>query len=175
MSEHIYRHLVHELAISGTSDGRPKHEIREEIVARVHAAADDGESWAIAALERWDREGAEKDYEKAHTALNATIYITRDGRRKRKTTSYSLPKRDVATGEVTYEQKTLWDYERPQLKGKRAELAAQRGHLDDAVAIFDRIDAVWDRHPECRTARQAWEADGHSVSEVDLSALDNIA
>lgn len=168
-SESTYRQMVADLAANGHSQRRPKRDISDEIVARVHEACESGERWATDVLERWDREGAERDYEAAHGSLNTTTYIRADGTRAKKTTSYSMPQRDVASGDVVaYVQCSFWDYDRPSLLGKRAEMAAQGARIADAVAAMDQVLDAWGRHPDCATAREAWEADGRSVDEISL-------
>lgn len=166
MSESVYRQLVADLAADGHSSGRTKRDIREEIVHLVHTS---GEPWALDVIERWEREGAERDYEAAHTALNTTTYIRHDGKRVKKTTSYSTPVRASDSGEVAYVQQSFWDYERAPFVGKRNEMAAQGARIEDVVAAMDLVLAAWDRHPDALTAREAWTADGRSIDEIDLN------
>lgn len=170
MSESAYRQMVHDLAASSGAQRRPKRDIREEIVHKVHAAEAAGEPWALDVLFRWANEGAERDYEKAHGELNTTTYIRHDGTRMKKTTSYATPKRSAESGEIAFVQQTFWDYERVPFVGKRNELEAQGARIADVVAAFDAVLAAWDRNPDCRTAREAWEADGHSTDEIELAA-----
>lgn len=169
MSESAYRQLVADLATDGHSAGRTKRDIREEIVHLVHVAYATGEPWALEVMERWQREGAERDYESAHTALNTTTYIRRDGKRVKKTTSYSTPVRTSDSGEIAYVQQSFWDYERAPFVGKRNEMAAQGARIADVVAAMDLVIAAWDRHPDAQTARDAWTADGRSLDEIDLN------
>lgn len=169
MSERQYWEIVNDLVTAGHDTGRPRHEVREEIVHRVHQAHADGEQWASEVLMRWERNGADEDYGGAHKNLNTTTYIRADGRRVRKTVSYSRPVRSAVSGEIVGQQlQAWWHYSRAQLVELRRDMATQERQLADVVqAIGQLIDAM-DRHPECETAREAWEADGRSVDEIDL-------
>jgi hypothetical protein len=172
VSDTEYRQMVADLAAGGLSVARPKSDIREQIVHRVLVALDAGEQWAVEVVERWQREGAEADYERAHRALNTTTYIRRDGRRVRKTVSYSQPKRAVDTGSVVeYRQMSFWDYSLAELLDKHGEIVAQGGRLAEIAAALGLVIAAMRRHPGCRTARDAWLADGHDLGEIDLSAV----
>jgi hypothetical protein len=170
MSEHRYWTIVSDLARIGHVTGRPKGEISTEIIGKVHEAAAAGEHWAVETLARWAREGASRDYTRSHGSLNTTTYVRANGRRVRKTTSYSLPKVDSKTGDVVgHVQASFWDYEKAPFTSKRAELAAQEERISDVVAAMDQVLDAWKRSPDSKTARIAWEADGHTTTEIDLA------
>lgn len=171
MSESVYRQMVAQLAASGHSQRRPKSQIREEIVHYVEVAFAAGEHWAKEVLLRWQLEGAERDYEQAHKSMNTTTYIRKDGMRVRKTVSYSQPKRSAETGAVEeWVQGAFWEYTLPEMLNKRNELDAQDKRLVEIVAAFDVVIAAMKRHTECKTAREAWLADGHDLAEIQLAA-----
>lgn len=169
MSERKYWDMINDLASTGHDQGRPRHEIREEIVHRVHDADADGEPWAAQVLTRWQAKGADDDYGTAHKNLNKVTYIRANGRRVRKTTSYSRSIRSPESGEIVgQELQVWWGYNRAQLVDLQRDISTQERHLADVVEAIGRLVAAMDRHPECATAREAWEADGHSVDEIDL-------
>jgi hypothetical protein len=169
MSESKYWQAIHELVTQGRDWGKPKRQIADEIVVRVLADFEGGEPYAAETLQRWDREGAGRDYTRSHKSHHTTTYITRTGRRIKKTISYSRPIRAPRTGDVIGRQEQLWwGWNLAEVIEHRSEMAAQREALADIVEAHDRIIAVMTRHPECRTAREAWEADGRSIAEIDL-------
>lgn len=169
MSESVYRQWVADLASNGA---KPKHELAEEIAAHVQHAAAAGETWAYEVLSRWEREGAGKDYSKAHKELNSVTYITRDGRRKKKTASYSRPARSPESGEIVgYQMQTWWGMDRMALAELERDLAIQVDQVADSLAQVRALADAMDRHPECATAADAWIADGHSLDEIDLSEV----
>lgn len=171
MSDSQYRQLVVQLAASGHSQRRPKSQIREEIVHLVESALGQGEPWAAEVMMRWHLEGAERDYEQAHKSMNTTTYIRKDGMRVRKTVSYSQPKRSAETGAVEeWVQGAFWEYSLPEMLNKRNELDAQDKRLAEIVTAFDVVIAAMKRHPDCKTAREAWLADGHDLAEIQLAA-----
>src|SRR5688572_22539807 len=100
MTESQYWQMVNDLVATGHDAGRPKHDVREEIVHRVYAAAEAGEPWAVDTVARWSRDGADADYTRVHKGLNSVTYIRADGRRMRKTASYSRPSRATDSGEI---------------------------------------------------------------------------
>jgi hypothetical protein len=172
MSESRYWNQVRQLVDSGYAQGRPKHEIREEITHLVQAAHADGEHWAAETLMRWERDGADDDYTRVFKDMNTTTFIRADGRRTRKTVAYSRPRRSAESGEIVGRQmQAWWGMARPAVEALRHELSAQGDRIADSVAGLDRVLAAMDRHPECATAREAWEADGRSVDEIDLGEV----
>lgn len=172
MSETSYWQLVNELVTSGHEAIRPKQEIREEIIAQVHDAYSNGEAWAVETLMRWERDGADRDYTNVHKKLNHVTYITADGRRVRKTASYSMPARSTESGQIIGQQmQTWWGMTKPELVELLNSIAAQADNLAVVVQALEQLVAAMDRHPACKTAREAWEADGRSVSEIDLGEV----
>lgn len=170
MSEHPYWQKVRDLVETGHGLSQPKHEVSQAIVDLVLTADRDGELWAAEVLNRWAISGADDDYTKAFKSLNEVTYIRKDGRRVRKTVGYSRPIRSAASGEIVGRQmQALWGMGRAAVATLRNELAEQRGRLDEGLAALDSLLAAMDRHPECATAREAWEADGHNIAEIDLS------
>ena len=169
MSETRYWQAIADIVSNGRDYGKAKHQIREEIVVRVQADFEAGEPYAAEVLMRWEREGADRDYTRTHKNLNQVTYITRDGRRVRKTTSYSRPIRSPESGEIIGRQEQLWwSWSLPEVIEHRNEIAGQQEALADIVQAHDLLIATMTRHPECATARDAWEADGRSVTEIDL-------
>lgn len=172
MNENTYWQMVRDLVESGDAAGRPKHEIRQEIVHHVHAAHADGEEWAADVLTRWSESGADADYTRVNKDRNAVTYIRADGRRVRKTVAYSRPKRDAMSGAVVGRQmQAWWAMSRAAIEELRNEMAQQADRVADVVAALDLLLAAMDRHPECTTAREAWEAAGHHIGEIDLAEV----
>lgn len=170
MSESTYWDQVRRLVESGQEDRRPKHEIQEAIVHLVHAAHADGEVWAGDVLTRWSTAGAGTDYTKVYKDLNTVTYIRADGRRVRKTVAYSREMRSTVSGEIVGRQmQAWWSMSRAAIAELRNDMARQADQLGVVVEALDRLIAAMDRHPECTTAREAWEADGHDVAEIDLA------
>lgn len=167
MSEHIYRQKVADLA---AAQHAPKHEVVADIVDLVHQAHAAGEYWAAEVLARWDRTGADSDYTAAHKAMHSVTYIRGDGRRMRKTTSYSRPARSAASGEVIgMQMQAWWDMSRNELLQLRTDMRTQTDRLADVVEALDQVIDAMDQHPDCKTAREAWTATGRPLSEIDLS------
>lgn len=172
MSEHPYWQQMRDIVESAHEQHRPKHEIREEIKSLVYAADAAGERWAADVLDRWATHGADVDYTKVFKDLNTVTYIRADGRRARKTVAYSRPVVSVESGQIVGRQmQAWWGMSRTQIAALRAEQDEQRGRLADVIEALDRLLAAMDRHPTCVTAREAWEADGHDVSEIDLGEV----
>lgn len=172
MSDNTYRQIVSDMVATGHDAGRPKHDVREEIIHMVESAQEADEPWAFDVVARWMREGADRDYTDAHKALNSVTYIRADGRRVRKTASYSRPIRSVESGQIIGQQmQAWWGMSRAALYELRADVAEQHERLADVTAALDLLIEAMDQHPECGTARDAWEAAGHSVDEIDLGEV----
>lgn len=172
MTEHAYWQRVRELVQSGQDERRPKHDIREQIVHYVHSANAAGEAWAADVIGRWESAGADADYTRVFKDMNTITYVRADGRRMRKTVAYSRGMRSRASGEIIGRQmQAWWGMSRAAILELRRELYGQGERIADAVAALDQLLAAMDRHPDCATARDAWEADGRSVDEIDLSAV----
>lgn len=170
MSESKYWQIITDLVSAGADERKPKHEVAEDIITQVHTAHAQGEPWATEVIARWDRDGASRDYTDVHKKLNSVTYITRDGRRKRKTASYSRTARSAESGEVIGQQlQVWWGMSRAALYELRTDMADQVDRLSLVVEAIDQLIEAMDRHPECETAREAWEADGRSIAEIDLS------
>jgi hypothetical protein len=170
VSEHVYWNAVRSLVEEGQGRGLPKQQISDQIVVMVESAAGDGEIWAMETLARWASKGAKADYTQVFKDMNSTFYIRADGRRVRKTTAYSRPKRSKVTGDIIGRQmQSWWGMNRAAVVELRREIWAQGERIDDLVAALDQLVAAIDRHPECATAQDAWEADGRDVDEIDLS------
>lgn len=169
MSESVYRQAVADLA---SLQDQPKAQVVAEIVDLVHSAHAAGEYWAAEVLARWDRAGADADYTAAHKALNSVTYIRRDGRRVRKTTSYSRPARSESSGEIVgMQMQAWWDMSRNELEVLRNDMDDQAERLADVVKALGQLIDAMDRHPDCVTAREAWIAEGRSLAEIDLEEL----
>lgn len=169
MSEHTYWNRVRDLVETGHQQARPKHEIREEIVHLVQAAEADGEEWAAETLTRWMTSGADSDYTKVFKDQNTVTYVRKDGRRVKKTVGYSRPMRASDSGEIVARQmQAWWGMSRAAIAELRNELVGQAERMADTIAVLERLIDVMDRHPACVTAAEAWEADGHSVDEIEL-------
>jgi hypothetical protein len=172
MTEHKYWPQVRDLVESGNEQRLPKHDIRERIVHLVHAAHSAGEPWAADVLARWETAGADADYTKVFKDLNTVTYIRADGRRVRKTVAYSRPMRSQASGEIVGRQmQAWWGMSRSAILDLRREVAELSIRLSDVIAALDALIDAMTRHPEFATAREAWEADGRSVDEIDLSQV----
>lgn len=169
MTEHTYWTHVRDLVETGHEQNRPKHEVREEIVHLVHSAELAGEDWAGETLTRWAVAGADADYTKVFKDQNTVTYIRKDGRRIRKTVGYSRPMRQADSGEVIGRQmQAWWGMSRAAIRELRGELVEQGERLADVIAVLDHLIEAMDRHPNCSTAAEAWEADGHSLDEIEL-------
>lgn len=169
MSESIYRQHVAELA--GADPDRLTDEIAADLVAFVQAAHAAGEYWAAQTMQRWEVEGATRDYNRAHKAVHAVTYIRRDGTRVRKTTSYSRPVRAAESGEiVAMQMQTWWGWSRAEVAEQYAEIGLQTARIGEVRSALRQLLDVMDQHPECDTAREAWLADGRALDEIDLSA-----
>lgn len=170
MSENEYWTQVRALVDARHSAGRVKRDVSEEIVHLVHTAHADGEPWAAEVLSRWCTAGAGEDYTHIFKDLNTTTYIRADGQRVRKTVGYSRPKRDKESGEIIGRQmQAWWGMSRAAIAELRQEMFAQGERLSDVVVALDQLLAAMDRHPGALTARDAWEADGRDVGEIELA------
>lgn len=167
MSEARYWQILNELA--SESPEMTNNALADLIIGRVEAADAADEYWAAETLTRWALEGARRDYNNVHKKVHGVMCITRGGRRVRKTTSYSRPIRSDDSGEIIgYQLQAWWGFGRVQLLELRRDIAEQIERQNDSLEAIDRLIAAMERHPDARTARDAWEADGHSVSEIDL-------
>lgn len=167
-----YWNLVRQLVESGQEQNRPKHEISAAIARRVYEAIDTDEPWAGEVVARWAQGGAAKDYTEVFKDMNLVTYIRKDGRRTRKTTAYSRPMRASDDGAIVGRQmQAWWGMSRAMIFELRADLAGQDERLRETVEMLDLIGAAMDRHPECATAAEAWEADGHDLGEIDLAGV----
>lgn len=172
MRHEQYWAMVRDLAESGHEQSIPKHELTDQIVANVHAAGNRGEEWAADVLARWDAAGADGDYTKAFKEMNTVTFIRADGRRQRKTVAYSRPMRSKEDGVIVGRQmQAWWGMTRAAIAELRAELADADERMRDIIAMLDRVIAAMDRHPECDTAAEAWQADGHDLDEIDLAGV----
>lgn len=172
MSEHNYWNRVRDLVESGYDSGLPKADISEQIVHMVQSAEADGEQWAYDTLTRWAKSGADADYTKTFKDMNTVTFIRRDGRKVRKTVAYSRPQRSEADGEIVGRQmQAWWGMSRAAIAELRAEMADQRDRLSDVVKLLDALLEAMDRHPECATAAEAWQADGHSLDEIEIGEV----
>lgn len=170
MSENEYWVQVRALVESRHSAGRTKREISEEIVHLVHTAHAVGEVWAAEVLTRWNAAGAAEDYGHIFKDLNTVTYIRGDGQRVRKTVGYSRPKRDKESGAIVgWQMQAWWGMSRAAVAELRQEMFAQGERLSDVVAALDQLLSAMDRHPDALTARDAWEADGRDVGEIELA------
>ena len=169
MSENQYWQMIRDLIESGHERNEPKREIREQI---VHLVQGSDEPWAADVRMRWESAGADADYTRVFKDMNTVTYIRRDGRRARKTVAYSISTRAADSGQIVGQQmQAWWEMSRPAMEQLRADMAVQGERIGDVVTAIDRILEAWDRHPKCRTPREAWEADGHSVNEIDLGRV----
>ncbi len=172
MSQNDYWTQIRELVESGHHQGRTKRDIREEIAHLVQAAHADEEPWAAEVLTRWITNGADEDYTKVFKDMNSVTYIRANGQRMKKTVGYSRPKRSTETGAVVgYQLQAWWGMSRYAVELLRDELLSQGERLADATTMLDQLLGAWSRHPSAATARDAWEADGRSVAEIDLTAM----
>lgn len=170
MRHEQYWAMVRDLAESGHEQSIPKHKLTEQIVANVQAAHARGEQWALDVVARWDLAGADDDYTKAFKEMNTVTFIRADGRRQRKTVAYSRPMRSKEDGMIVGRQmQAWWGMSRTAIAELRAELADADERTRDIIAMLDRIIAAMDRHPQCATAAEAWEADGRNLDEIDLA------
>lgn len=171
MSESRYWQMVAEMAEETPSRASrtSNRDQANRIIQRLDEAEESGEYWPGETLTRWALEGAMRDYNKSHKKVHGITVFTRRGRKVRKTTSYSRPFRAADSGEVIgYQLQSWWGYGKIQLIELRRDLAEQGERIADVVEAISQLIAAMERHPECATAREAWEADGRSVAEIDL-------
>lgn len=167
-----YWALVRALVESGQEQRRPKRAISEQITGAVADGIENDEEWAIDTLTRWCRDGADEDYTKVFKDMNTVTYIRADGSRTRKTVAYSRPMRSQGDGQIIGRQiQAWWGMSRAAIQELRNELNGQRENLGDSLAMIDRLIGAMDRHPQCTTAAEAWEADGHDLDEIDLGGV----
>lgn len=165
-----YAERLHAQAVKVDAEGLLQGVARDELIAAVESAAVDGEYWALATLRRWAERGADSDLNKAIKNLNPATIVRTNGTRVRATAAYSRRIVDKDTIRVIGQQILLfWDMTQPELLHLRADLAGQRDVLDVRVEALDRVLSAMDRHPDKKTARDAWEADGRSITEIDLN------
>lgn len=165
-----YAERLHEMALKVHAEGMLMAGAHDELIETVQQAADDGEYWALFTLRRWAERGADSDLNKAIKNLNPATIVRTNGTRVRATAAYSRRIVDKDTIRVVGQQILLfWDMTQPEVAHLRADLAGQRDVLDVRVEALDRVLAAMDHHPDHRTARDAWEADGRSVTEIDLN------
>jgi len=167
-----YWAMVRHVVGSGQERSIPKHQLTDLIAANVAQAYEDGEEWAADVMARWAADGAAEDYTKTYKDMNFVTFIRADGRRQRKTTAYSRPMRSKDDGVIVGRQmQAWWGMSRAAIAELRAELADADERMRDIIAMLDRIIAAMDRHPQCSTAAEAWEADGHELDEIDLAGV----
>lgn len=172
MKAEQYWAMVQHLVESGQEQSIPKHQLTAQIVANVEQAYADGEGWAADIMARWAEAGAAEDYTKKFKDMNFVTFIRRDGSRQRKTTAYSRPMRSKEDGAIVGRQmQAWWGMSRAMIAELRAELAEADERMRDSIAMLDRIIAAMDRNPQCTTAAEAWEADGHELEEIDLAGV----
>lgn len=172
MSEHEYWQLVRDRAESSEDSDLTKREVSLDIVHVVHAAMSAGEPWAADVLTRWCEKGAAADFTRVSKDRNSVTYVRADGSKVRKTVAYSRPVRSGETAEIVGRQmQAWWDMSRASVEMLREEIFEQGERLADVLAALDQLLGAMDRHPECSSAREAWEADGRSVGEIDLGAV----
>lgn len=172
MRNEPYWAMVRKLVDSGQEQSIPKHDLTAEIVTNVYKADNDGEDWAAEVLDRWALAGASKDYTESYKDANHVTFIRADGRRQRKTVAYSRPMRDKADGTIVGRQmQAWWGMSRVAVAELRAEMAESAERQLDIIAMLDRIIAAMDRHPQCATAAEAWQADGRDLDEIDLAGV----
>lgn len=170
-----YAERLHEMALKVDAEGMLMGAARDELIDAAQVAAEDGEYWAISALRRWAERGADADLNKAIKNLNPATIVRTNGTRVRATAAYSRRIVDKDTIRVIGQQILLfWDMTQPEVAHLRADLAGQRDVIDVRVEALDRILAAMDRHPDQSTARDAWEADGRSVTEIDLGEAEAV-
>lgn len=166
MSEHVYRQHVADLA---SAQDVPKAEVAASLVEFVLAGHAAGEPWADQTMQRWEREGAARDYSAAHKSLHSITYIRRDGRRVRKTTSYSRAVRSENSGDiVAMQMQSWWTWTRAEVAEQFADIGVQTARIGEVRNALRQLLEVMDRHPECETAREAWLAEGRALDEIDL-------
>lgn len=167
-----YWAMVRHLVDSGQEQSIPKRRLTEQLVANVQAAYAEGEQWAVDVVARWASGGADEDYTKVFKEMNFVTFIRADGKRQRKTIAYSRPMRSKEDGAIVGRQmQAWWGMSRAAIAELRAELTDADERMRDIIAMLDRIIAAMDRHPQCATAAEAWQADGHELGEIDLAGV----
>jgi hypothetical protein len=168
MIESFYWETLRAFVENGTADREPKRKICASVAQFVQDAAARDERWAIEVLDRWIRRSADADYTRIHKALHTTTYIRHDGKRVRKTTSFSRPQRSSDTGAIIgHQMEIVWEMDQNAVAALRRDIFDAQQCLTDQVTVLDQILGAMGRHPDCVTAREAWEADGREIGKID--------
>lgn len=142
-----------------------------EATAALLDLADAHDPWAVSKVAELVRSQLVGDIKKRRKAPHQATYTDSGGRKRRINTMISQPVVDRESGDVVAFQGVLeWDMDAAQLNAYLAKLQRDSREVRDRIeAVRALLDAM-QRHPECPTAREAWLADGRSLTEIDLSA-----
>lgn len=130
-----------------------------------------GEVWARDKMFDLARAALIKEIKERRQAASIVVYTDGAGRKRRMKTAVSRPQVNRETGEVeSYQLVLAWDMDAEALNAVLLDLQRSSREVRERInAVRALLDAL-ERHPRCRTARDAWLADGRSVDEIDLSA-----
>lgn len=116
------------------------------------------------------RESLTREIKSQRQAGHTTTLVAGKRRAKVKTMP-SRPLVSVDTGEqMGWNLSDLWDLNLTDLGALLQRQLRERLSVSDRIIVTRRLLACLERHPECATAREAWLADGQSLTEIDASA-----
>lgn len=143
----------------------------DDAAPALMAAFAEGKPWAIAAVQEAARAKCLRDIKEQRRAPHRATFIDSKGRARTVHTAVSQPVRDEDSGDIIAHQLVIeWDMDAAQLNAVMARLSSAavelRGRIQVARALLDAMG----RHPEAKTAREAWAADGRALNEIDLRA-----
>ncbi len=130
-----------------------------------------GETWAQDRLYELARAALVKDIKDRRQAASVITFTDGAGRKRRMKTAVSRPQVDQESGESAGWQLVLaWDMTAEELNALLLDLQRSSREVRERItAVRALLDALA-AHPECATAREAWQAEGRSLDEIDLSA-----
>ncbi len=151
-------------------DNEPHTKIADDFAQSLIDLYRAGEQWTDGMVYGAVRDHCVRALNRAHKEVHSIAGVTQTGRARRFTPSTSKPRRDARSGQIVSWQRTLlWNYGLDELEAHLAKLLTDRQELDERTALVRALIASMRRHPDCKKAIDAWQADGHSVDEVDLS------
>jgi hypothetical protein len=143
----------------------------DDACAALMDAFAEQEPWAIAVVHESVRARCLRNIKEQRQAPHKATFIDTKGRARAVNTALSRPIRDEDSGDVVAHQLVIeWDMDAAQLNAVLAHLSQSavelRGRIQVARALLDALA----RHPKCKTAREAWTADGKALDSIDLRA-----
>lgn len=142
----------------------------EQAADALMKAFSDEQPWAVAVVREAVRARCLRNIKEQRQAPHRAEFVDSKGRRRSVNTAVSLPVRDVGTGDVVAHQLVIeWDMDAARLNDVLVRLSRDAREVRGRIQVAQALLAALSRHPECKTARQAWIADGRSINEINLS------